>query len=114
MTTARKLSAASPLVRARAGCNARKEPSFTYVSIAAVGHQGARADIEVTLPPPLGPALLDISMIHPRRMTYIAAASQTRGTVAALRDRSKFQAHAGHLHPATSLCPPTRYTGSPQ
>jgi hypothetical protein len=38
-------------------------------------------------------------MIHPRCPTYIAAASQARGAAAAVRDRSKYQAHAGHLHP---------------
>jgi hypothetical protein len=50
---------------------------------------GARAEIEVTLPLPHGATLLDISKIHPRCPTYVAAASQTQGTAAALRDRSK-------------------------
>jgi hypothetical protein len=86
-------------ISARAGCTARTEPSYASVGVAAVGRQGARADIEVTHLPPFGPTLLDISMIHPRCSTYVAATSQTRGAAAALRDRSKYQAHAGHLHP---------------
>jgi hypothetical protein len=44
------------------------------------------------------PQLLDISMIHPRCPTYIAAASHARGASAALRDRSKYRTHARHLH----------------
>jgi hypothetical protein len=92
-------------ISARAGCNARTEPSYTSVGVAAVGRQGARADIEVTLPPPHGPTLLDISMIHPRCATYVAAASQTRGAAAALRDRDKYRAHAGHLHPGHTFVP---------
>jgi hypothetical protein len=38
-------------------------------------------------------------MIHPLCLTYVAAASQTRGAVASLPNRSKYRAHAGHLHP---------------
>jgi hypothetical protein len=64
-----------------------------------------RADIEVTLPPPHGPALLDISMIHPRCVTYVAAASQTNGAAAALRDRDQYCAHARHLHPGHTFVP---------
>jgi hypothetical protein len=90
-------------VSTRAGCNARTEPSYTSVGVAAVGRQGARADIEVTLPPPHGPILLDISMIPPHCATYVVAASQTRGAAAALRDRDKCWAHAGHLHPDHAL-----------
>jgi hypothetical protein len=60
---------------------------YTSVGVAAAGRQGALADNEVTLPPPHGPTLLDISMIHPRCATYVAAASRTRGAAAALRDR---------------------------
>jgi hypothetical protein len=38
-------------------------------------------------------------MIHPRCPTYDAATFQTRGAAATLRDRNKYRAHAGHLHP---------------
>jgi hypothetical protein len=44
-------------------------------------------------------------MIHPRCATYVAAASQTRGAAAALRDRDKYRAHAGHLHPGHTFVP---------
>jgi hypothetical protein len=44
-------------------------------------------------------------MIHPRCATYIAAASQTRGAAAALRDRDKYRAHAGHLQPGHTFVP---------
>jgi hypothetical protein len=76
-----------------------------FVGVAAAGRQGARADIEVTLPPPHGPTLLDVSMIHPRCATYVTAASQTRGAAAALRDRDKYRTHAGHLHPGHTFVP---------
>jgi hypothetical protein len=88
-----------------AGCNTRTEPSYTSVGVAAVGRQGARADIEVTLSPPHGTTLLNVSMIHPRCATYVAAASQTRGAPAALRDRDKYRAHAGLLHPGHTFVP---------
>jgi hypothetical protein len=48
---------------------------------------------------------MDISMIHPRCATYVAAASQTRGAAAALQDRDKYRAHAGHLHPGHTFVP---------
>jgi hypothetical protein len=96
---------------ARAGCNACTEPTYASVGAAAVGRQEARADIEVTPPPHHGPTLLEISMIHPRCPTYVAAASQTRGAAAALRDRSKYQAHAGHLHPGHTFDSPLRSAG---
>jgi hypothetical protein len=60
-----------------AGRNLRTVPSYTFLSVGAVGRQGARAEIEMTLPPPHGPTLLDISMIHARCPTYVAAASHT-------------------------------------
>jgi hypothetical protein len=44
-------------------------------------------------------------MIHPRCPTYVAAASRTRGSAAALRDRHKYRAHAGHLHPGHTFVP---------
>jgi hypothetical protein len=44
-------------------------------------------------------------MIHPRCSTYVAAASQKRGAPTALRDRSKYLAHAGHLHPCHTFVP---------
>jgi hypothetical protein len=92
-------------ISARAGCTVRTEPSYTSVGVAAVGCQGARADIEVTLPPPHGPTLLNVSMIHPRCPTHIAAVSQIRCAAAALRDRSKNRTHAGHLHPGHTFVP---------
>jgi hypothetical protein len=71
----------------------------------AVGGAGQHSDIKVTLPPPHGPTFLDVCMIHPRCSTYIAAASQMPGAAAALRDRSKYRAHAGHLHPGHTFVP---------
>jgi hypothetical protein len=61
--------------------------------------------MQVTLPPPCGPTVLDISMIHPRCPTCVAAASQTTDAAAALRDRIKYRAHAGHLHPGHAFVP---------
>jgi hypothetical protein len=107
--TGRSAALASP-----AGYNARTEPSYTSVGVAVVGRQGVRADMELTLPPPHGVTLLDISIIHPRCPTYVAAASETRGAAAthtrmsfipALRDRSKYWAHAGHVHPGHPFVP---------
>jgi hypothetical protein len=43
--------------------------------------------------------------IHPHCVTYVAAASQTRGAAAALRDRDKYRANAGHLHPGHTFVP---------
>jgi hypothetical protein len=79
------------------------EPSYTTVGVAAVGSQGACADNEVTYPH--GPSLLDISLIHPRCATYVAAAFQIKGAAAALPDRDKYRAHAGHLHPGDTFVP---------
>jgi hypothetical protein len=42
-------------ISAHAGCNARTEPTHTSVGVAAVGRQGALADMEVTLPRPMIP-----------------------------------------------------------
>jgi hypothetical protein len=58
---------------ARAGCTSRAEPSHTSVRVAADRGQGARAEIDVTLPPPHGPTLLDVSMIHPGCPTYVVS-----------------------------------------
>jgi hypothetical protein len=44
-------------------------------------------------------------MIHPCCSTYVTADSQTRGAAAALRDRDKYRAHAGHLHPRHTFVP---------
>jgi hypothetical protein len=92
-------------ISAHAGESARTEPSYASAGVAAIGRQGARASIEVTLPLPHGPTLLDISMIHPRCPTYVAAASKTRSAAAALRDRHKYRAHAGHLHSGHKFVP---------
>jgi hypothetical protein len=59
----------------------------------------------VTVPPHHSPTLLDISIIHPRYPTYVAAASQERGAAAALRDSSKYRAHADHLQPGDTFVP---------
>jgi hypothetical protein len=56
----------------------------------------------VTLSPPHGPTLLDVSMIHTCCLNYIAAASKMRGTAAALRDRSK--GACGPSAPRSHLC----------
>jgi hypothetical protein len=106
-------------ISARAGCSARTEPNYASVGVAAVGRQEARADIEVTLPLPHSPTLLDIFIIHPRCPTYVAAASQlqTRGAAAALRDRHKYRAHAGHPHLGHTFVPASvetyRHLGRP-
>jgi hypothetical protein len=96
-------------ISARAGCSACTEPRYASAGVAAAGRRGARADIEVALSSPHGGArvtsLLDVSMIHRRFPTHVAAASQTRGTAAALRDRSKCQAHAGHRHLGHTFVP---------
>jgi hypothetical protein len=91
--------------RPRAGYNTRTKSNDTSVCVAAVGRQELRADIEVILPLPHGPTLLDISMIHPHCPTYDVAASQTRGAAATLRDRSKYRVHAGLLHPRHTSVP---------
>jgi hypothetical protein len=57
----------------------------------------------VTLPPPYGPPLLEISMIQPSCPIDIAAASQMQIADVALGDRSKYRAHAGHLHPGRTF-----------
>jgi hypothetical protein len=44
-------------------------------------------------------------MIHPRCATYVAAASQTKGAAAALRDRDTYRSHAGHQHPGHTFVP---------
>jgi hypothetical protein len=80
-------------ISTRAGCCERTEPSYASVGF------------EVTLHPPHGPSLLDISMIQSRCSTYIVAASQMRGAASPLRDRSKYQAHAGHLLPGHTFVP---------
>jgi hypothetical protein len=100
-------------ISARAGCSARTEPSYASLDVAAIGRPGARANIEVTLPPPHGPTLLDISMIHPRCPTYVADASQTRGAAAALRSRHQYKRMRAICTPVTPLCPPaSRLTGT--
>jgi hypothetical protein len=44
-------------------------------------------------------------MNHPWYPMYVTAASQTRGTAAAVRDRNKHRAHASHLHPGNTFVP---------
>jgi hypothetical protein len=75
-------------------CNERTEPSCTFVGVAAAGRQSARSDIDVTLRPPYWSLIC---------MIYLAA--QTRGTAAALRDRSKYRVHVGRMHPGHTNVP---------
>jgi hypothetical protein len=64
----------------------------------------------VTLPPPHGPAWLDLSMIHLRCSPFVAAASHMRGATAVLCDRRR-EASTGHmqadLHPSHNFVPPS-------
>jgi hypothetical protein len=96
MTTGRKLSAASPPVRAAV----RVRSPITLPLALQSGGVGRHCSDSAS-----APRLLDASMIHPHCPTYVAATSQTRGAAAALRDRSKYQAHAGHLHPCHTFVP---------
>ena len=50
-------------VTARAGYSNRVEPGYE-VGTAAPGRAGSRADIEARLPPPQGPAILDVPLTH--------------------------------------------------
>jgi hypothetical protein len=83
-------------ISARGDLNARIEPTYTSIGVAAAGRQGARANIELTLTPPRGTTLMNISMIHPCCPTHVVAVFQLQGTAAAVRDRSKYQAYVGH------------------
>jgi hypothetical protein len=93
-------------VSAHAGCCARTKRSYTSAGVAAVGRQGARADIEMTLPEPKGPTLLATSIIHPCCRTYIATASQEQGAA----PLCVTGANSGRLQvmftPVTPSCPP--------
>jgi hypothetical protein len=92
-------------ISVHSGYRACRAPSYTSVGVAAVKRQGRRADTEVTLPLSHGPTLLDMSMIHPRCPTYVAATTQTLGMAADLRDMSKERAHSGHLDPSHTFVP---------
>jgi hypothetical protein len=90
--------AALSRLTSRAGVSNRMEPRYADVGLAAPGRQGARADIHATLPPPYGPTLLDVSIIHPRSSSVIHQAACTRGSAAAFRDRQKYRANTAHQH----------------
>jgi hypothetical protein len=110
----KELSAASLLTRA-AMCAMSPVTLPLVLQRLAVG--GVRPQIEVTLPPPHGPTLLDTSITHPLSPTYAAAVSRTRGSVATLRDGSKYRAHVGHMHPGRMFWPMSderyRHLGKP-
>ena len=80
-------------VTVRASCSNRVEPGYNEVGVAAPGLAGARADIEARLPPPHGPALLDVSITHPRATTYVIGAAARRGSAAEKRDHVKLREH---------------------
>jgi hypothetical protein len=102
-------------ISTRAGCTARTEPTYVSMGVATAGRQGAWVIIEVTLPPPHGATWLGASMIQPRCPTYFAAASHLR--CAALHNRGKDRAYAGHLHPGHTFVPASvesyRHIGRP-
>ena len=91
-------------VTARAGYSNRAESGYE-VGTAAPGRAGSRADIEARLPPPHGPALLDVSLTHPRAATYVTDAAPTQGSAAAKRDALKYRGHNGHYHPGYTFIP---------
>jgi hypothetical protein len=83
-----------------------RSPFILPLAFKRPASKGARVKVEVTVPPPHGPILLDMTMIHPRCQTYIApSASQATGPNVALHDRSEFRAHVGHLHPGHTFVP---------
>jgi hypothetical protein len=86
-------------ISSRASCSVGTEPSYASVGGSALGRQGAQGDIVVTLLPTLSLTLLDISKIHHRCPTYVAAASQTRGAAADLPKKHENRAHVGHRQP---------------
>ena len=92
-------------VTARAGYSNRVEPGYNEVGTAAPGRAGSRADIEARLPPPHGPALLDVSLTHPRAATYVTDAATIQGSAAAKRDALKYRGHNGHYHPGYTFIP---------
>jgi hypothetical protein len=58
-------------------------------------HRAARAPVPTFMrlyPPPHGPTLLDVSIIHPRSSAYLAQAARAPGSAAASRDRQKYRA----------------------
>ena len=85
-------------ITARAGCSNRVEPGYNEVGVAARGQAGARADIEARLPPPHGPALLDVSITHLRGTSYVAGAAARQGSAAEKQDHVKRLEHNGHQH----------------
>ena len=68
-------------VTARAGYSNRVEPVYNEVGTAP-GRAGSRAEIEARLPPPHGPALLEVSLTHPRAATYVTDAATIQGSAA--------------------------------
>ena len=69
------------------------------------GRAGSRADIEARLPPPNGPALLDVSVTHRRAAIYVTDGPAIQGSAAAKRDALKYRVHNGHYHPCDTFTP---------
>ena len=67
------------------------------------GRAGSRADIEARLPPPNGPALLDVSVTHRRAAIYVTDGPAIQGSAAAKRDALKCRGHNGHHHPGCTF-----------
>ena len=88
----------------RLGAN-RVGPGYNEVGTDDPGRAGSRADIEARLPPPQGPALLDVSLTHPRAGTYVTDAATMQGSAAAKRDALKYRGHNGHYHPGHTFIP---------
>ena len=83
------------LAQIQGGGSSRPRPSIS-------ARAGARTDIEARLPQPHGPALLDVSITHPRATTYVAGAAARQGSDAEKRDPVKRREHNGQ-HPSYSF-----------
>ena len=92
------------LSRLTACAGYRVENGYNEVGTAAPGRAGSRADIETRLPPPYDPALLDVSLTHPRTATYVTDAAAMHGSAAAKRNALKYRGHDGH-HPGYTFIP---------
>ena len=92
-------------VTARAGYSSRVEPGYDEVGTAAPNRTGSRADIEAMLPPPHGPALLDVCLTHTGAATYVTDATAMQGSAAAKRHALKYRGHNGHYHPGYTIIP---------
>ena len=57
-----------------------------------------------------GPALLDVSLTHPRAATYVTDAATIQGSAAVKRDALKYRGHNGHYHPGCTFIPASMAT----